>query len=150
MFKWAAVAMAIGVAGWATSNAIVEVVVWSLGPAAAINFSGYHKEITPLLIFLATIFAPLTESLAVWGLVWLAQSKLNIGRAGTSLASSAAMVILHGSSWASLAVLPTFAMHAAIMFSARLRQRSEAGYILIFTAHCFQNSLSIIRPLLLT
>lgn len=147
--KWIVIAIATGVAGWATGNGILNLIIWLLGSSAAINFLGYHREITPLLIFLATVFGPVSESLAVWVLVWLAQSKFGLGQVSTSLATGAALVILHGISWASLAVLPTFAMHAAIIFSARLRRRSGSGYLIIVGAHSLQNLISVIRPLLM-
>jgi hypothetical protein len=147
--KWIVIAIITGVAGWATGNGILNLIIWLLGPSAAINFSGYHREITPLLIFLATVFGPVTESLAVWVLVWLAQSKCDLDHVSVSLATGAAMVMLHGISWASLAVLPTFAMHAAIMFSARLRCRSGSGYLVIVGAHSLQNLISVIRPRLM-
>jgi hypothetical protein len=138
-------AIGIGVTGWAAANVILELILWIFGSEAAAGFSGYQTEITAVLIGAALIFAPPSESLAVWMLVWMTQSKLRLPALPAVLITSAVMVSLHGVSVASLAVLPTFALHATVMFAARARREAVAGYFTIVAAHFVQNAIGIIQ-----
>jgi hypothetical protein len=115
------------------------------------QYSGLIDALTLEWVFVALLFAPLTESLGIRLVVWLAGSprgwKWPVW--ATALACAALAIPIHGLGPLSLAVAPFFALMAAIQHHWMVRGRGWAGFWLITAIHAAANGLAVLGVALL-
>lgn len=116
------------------------------GEGADDQFSGMSDALTDEWMFVGLVFAPLTESLIVRFVVWILGSRTGWGWPvwATSLFCGALAATLHGVSLMSLAVVPFFALMAAIQHHWMNRGRGWPGFWLIVAIHLLANALGLL------
>jgi len=122
-------------------------IVLAAGPGATDQYSGLIDVLTGEWVFVALVFAPLTESLAIRLVVWLLGRKWPVW--ATALACAALAVPFHGLSPVSLAVAPFFALMAIIQHHWMERGRGWAGFWLITAIHAAANGIALLGMALL-
>lgn len=115
------------------------------------QYSGLIEALTLETVFVALVFAPLTESLAIRLMVWLAGSRVGWKWPvwATALACALLAIPLHGLGPLSLAVAPFFALMAAIQHHWMNRGRGWAGFWLITAIHFAANGVAVLTVALL-
>ena len=115
------------------------------------QYSGLTDVLTAEWIFIALVFAPLTESLAIRLIVWLLGRRPRPGWPAWATATASALLAipLHGLGPLSLAVAPFFALMAAIQHHWMNRGRGWAGFWLITAIHFAANAIALLTMALL-
>lgn len=111
------------------------------------QYSGLTDVLTAEWVFVALVFAPLSESLAIRLVVWLLGRKWPVW--ATSLACALLAIPLHGLGPLSVAVAPFFALMAAIQHHWMNRGRGWAGFWLITAIHFAANAVALLTMALL-
>lgn len=121
-------------------------ILMAAGEGALDQYSGLTDVLTPEWVFVALVFAPLTESLALRLVVWMLGSRVGWGWPvwATAIACGALAVPLHGLGPVSLAVAPFFALMAAIQHHWMSRGRGWQGFWLILAIHLVANALAVL------
>lgn len=114
--------------------------------AAMEKFSGLTDVLDAEWVFVALVFAPLTESIGILFLVWLLGHRSGWGWPvwATALTCAVASVPLHGLGPLSLAVAPFFALMAVIQHHWMLRGQLWPGFWLIVAIHFAANGLGVL------
>jgi len=128
---------------------VTILLVASIGSSATAimeEFSGLTDVLDAEWVFVALVFAPLTESLGIVFLVWLLGCRSGWGWPvwATALTCAVASVPLHGLGPLSLAVAPFFALMAVIQHNWMLRGRLWSGFWLIVAIHFAANGLGVL------
>jgi len=128
---------------------VIILLVASIGStetAAMEAYSGLTDVLDAEWVFVALVFAPLTESLSIIFLVWLlgGQGGWRWPVWATALICAIASVPFHGLGPLSLAVAPFFALMAVIQHNWMLRGRIWAGFWLIVAIHFAANALGVL------
>jgi hypothetical protein len=143
--RWARTLVFAVVVGRLSLVALGIAILLAAGEGALDQFSGLTDVPTSEWVFIALVFAPLTESLAIRFVVWLLGSgsvwKLPVW--ATAMVCGALAVPLHGLSPVSLAVAPFFALMAAIQHHWMNRGRGWAGFWLIVAIHLVANAVAV-------
>jgi len=131
--------LAVGAAGHSDVDGVMD------------QYSGVIDALTAEWMFIALVFAPLTESLAIRLVVWLlgAGGRRRWPVWGTSLACALLAIPFHGLGPLSLAVAPFFALMAAIQHHWMDRGRGWAGFWLITAIHVAANGAAVLGVALL-
>lgn len=116
------------------------------GTAAMEEFSGLTDVLDAEWVFVALVFAPLTESLGIMFIVWLLarRSGWNWPVWATALTCALVSVPFHGLGPLSLAVAPFFALMAMIQHHWMLRGQLWPGFWLIVSIHFAANGLGVL------
>jgi len=133
------------------SMTLVAMAVQSLGAEDQERFSGAPGALSLEFIFAALVFAPLLESLAVLGVVWLLarQGRRRWPVWSTALVCAALAIPLHGLSAYSVLVAPFFALMAAIQHNWMDRGQGKVGFWLNVSIHFAANSLGVLATAVL-
>ena len=145
--RWGRTLLLAVVVGRLSLVALGAAIVLVVGPGATDQYSGLTDVLTGEWVFVALVFAPLTESLAIRLVVWLLGGKWPVW--ATALACAALAVPFHGLGPVSLAVAPFFALMAAIQHHWMNRGRGWAGFWLITAIHVAANALALLAMALL-
>lgn len=126
-------------------------IMMAAGEEAMDQYSGLTDVLTSEWVFLALVFAPLTESLSIRFIIWFLGSGVVLKWPvwATAMAVGALAVPLHGLSPFSLAVAPFFALMAAIQHHWMNRGRAWGGFWLIAAIHLVANALAVLAMALI-
>jgi len=136
-------------------GAVIIAAVSALAPGevgrALDQYSGLTDVLSVEWVFVALVFAPVTESLAIRLVVWLLGRRPRPGWSApaTALTCGLLAIPLHGLGPVSLAVAPFFALMAAIQHHWMNRGRGWAGFWLITAIHFAANAIALLTMALL-
>lgn len=114
------------------------------GPSSGDGFSGVIDNVSPVLVFVTLVAAPLFESLGVVALVWFFSGRLKCAAMPTALAVGLLAVPLHGLTLGSVSVLPMFTLFGAVQHHWRARGEAWSGFWIITAVHFLANGVSVL------